>query len=244
MPNDVYDELVRVAKERAFEWCERAAAILKESGIKATQVVRVGQPADEITCYAKESGHDLIVMGAQGVSQLTRLLIGSTTEAVVHHAPCSVLVARNASDATKQRMTQPCVAISTDGSDAEDQIVTLVTSLALSKETRLKLLSVVEDLFLLSPDSENGAYIARKTTQALDRLAQKLSLSSCNIEKCVLEGTHVGHAISDFITSQSCDLVVVGDKGRSAIARFFLGSVSRFVLQHSPCSVLVAKKRA
>ncbi len=238
MPDDVYDGLMQLARTRASEWFQRAAAILKEANIGTAEVVRVGQSADEITRYAKESQADLVVMGAQGGSQLTRLLIGSTTEAVVNHAPCSVLVVRNT---TKLPPENPVVAISTDGSEIEDQIVIQIESLGLPKQSELQLLSVVEDLFLLSPDSESGAYVARATSEALKRLAKRLDGVSSNIEKVVLEGSHVGNSISEFLTSHPVDLVVLGDKGRSAIAHFFLGSVSRYVLHHAPCSVLIAK---
>jgi len=37
---------------------------------------------------------DLVAMGTRGVGGLRRMVLGSTASAVVHHAPCSVLVAR------------------------------------------------------------------------------------------------------------------------------------------------------
>jgi nucleotide-binding universal stress UspA family protein len=241
MPDDVYDGLMRLARKRASGWFQRAAAILKEAGIDAAEVVRLGQSADEITRYAKESQVDLVVMGAQGGSQLTRLLIGSTTEAVVNHAPCSVVVVRNTA---KLPPENPRVAIATDGSDVEDTLVTQIESLRIPTQSKLQLLSVVEDLFLLAPDSESGAYVARATSEALERLAKRLDGVSNNIEKVVLEGSHVGNSISEYLTSHPVDLVVLGDKGRSAIVHFFLGSVSRYVLHHAPCSVLIAKKKS
>ncbi|MCY2976941.1 MAG: universal stress protein [Planctomycetota bacterium] len=241
MPDDVYEGLMRLARTRASEWFQRAVAILKEANIDAAEVVRMGQSADEITRYAKESQSDLVVMGAQGGSQLTRLLIGSTTEAVVNHTPCSVLVVRNT---TKLPPENPVVAIATDGSGIEGQIVMAIESLGLPKQSKLQLLSVVEDLFLLAPDSESGAYVARATSEALGRLEVRLDGVSSNIEKVVLEGAHVGDSLSEYLTSHPVDLVVLGDKGRSAIVHFFLGSVSRYVLHHAPCSVLIAKKKS
>jgi nucleotide-binding universal stress UspA family protein len=40
---------------------------------------------------------DLVVMGTQGLTGLSRLWVGSVAGAVAHHAPCSVLLARAAS---------------------------------------------------------------------------------------------------------------------------------------------------
>lgn len=67
---------------------------MQEVGIASVHVVNLGQAADEITQYAKVSKTDLIVVGARGMSLLSRVLIGSTSQTVARHAPCSVLVVR------------------------------------------------------------------------------------------------------------------------------------------------------
>lgn len=56
-------------------------------------VVR-GHPATVICEYARERVCDLIVLSTHGRSGLSHLLVGSTTEQVVRHAPCSVLTVR------------------------------------------------------------------------------------------------------------------------------------------------------
>jgi len=37
---------------------------------------------------------DLIVMGSRGLGRFQRLLLGSVSEGVLHHAHCSILVVR------------------------------------------------------------------------------------------------------------------------------------------------------
>jgi nucleotide-binding universal stress UspA family protein len=48
----------------------------------------------EIVKAASEGNVDLIILGTQGRTGLAHLLIGSTAERVVRHAPCPVLVVR------------------------------------------------------------------------------------------------------------------------------------------------------
>jgi nucleotide-binding universal stress UspA family protein len=64
------------------------------SRVRVNSTVRLGNPKHEIIQTAKETNTDLIVMGMHGRSGLARLLTGSTTEHVVRHAPCPVLVVR------------------------------------------------------------------------------------------------------------------------------------------------------
>jgi nucleotide-binding universal stress UspA family protein len=63
-------------------------------GIKAEAYIRVGYPFDEIVAMADHLNVDLIVIGSRGLSGMTRLLVGSTAQRVVEHAPCPVLVVK------------------------------------------------------------------------------------------------------------------------------------------------------
>ena len=53
-----------------------------------------GSPAQVIVDEAESWGADLIVMGSRGLGIWNRLLLGSVSNAVVHHSKCSVEVVR------------------------------------------------------------------------------------------------------------------------------------------------------
>ncbi len=53
-----------------------------------------GSPAQVIVDEAEHWGADLIIMGSRGLGMWNRLLLGSVSNAVVHHAKCSVEVVR------------------------------------------------------------------------------------------------------------------------------------------------------
>jgi nucleotide-binding universal stress UspA family protein len=65
-----------------------------EDEIKHDFVVVEGRSASEITAYAREAAIDLIVMATHGYSGLEQALVGSTTDRVIRHTPCPVLVVR------------------------------------------------------------------------------------------------------------------------------------------------------
>ena len=50
-----------------------------------------GNPADSLRDYATANAIDLIIVGVRPRSSFQKILIGSTTESMVRHAPCNVL---------------------------------------------------------------------------------------------------------------------------------------------------------
>ena len=67
----------------------------KEAGDHVSEViVRCGAAFNEIARAAEELDIDLIVLSTHGYTGLKHILLGSTAERVVRHAPCAVLVLR------------------------------------------------------------------------------------------------------------------------------------------------------
>ncbi|HCA56417.1 MAG TPA: hypothetical protein DEP46_00385, partial [Blastocatellia bacterium] len=89
-------EMEKTAREHAekvlSETCERLEGICKN--LTVTSDVLFGSPESRIVETAEEWGSDLIVVGSHGYSRWERLLLGSVSQSVVHHAPCSVMVVR------------------------------------------------------------------------------------------------------------------------------------------------------
>jgi nucleotide-binding universal stress UspA family protein len=81
-------------RTRAQKLVDRAAKKLKAAGFKADTMLVEGDARAGIVDCAKEWRADLIVLGSHGRTGLKRFLLGSTSEAVGHHAPCSVEVVR------------------------------------------------------------------------------------------------------------------------------------------------------
>ena len=56
--------------------------------------VRLGKPAGEILALAQEIGADQIILGCHERNAVGRILVGSVSTEVLHHARCPVTVAR------------------------------------------------------------------------------------------------------------------------------------------------------
>jgi nucleotide-binding universal stress UspA family protein len=83
------DSAAREALARLVSAEDREKLHAKEAVIAALN------PADAIVTYADEQRIDLIVMGSQGRSGLSRLMVGSVAERVVRFSPCPVLTVRH-----------------------------------------------------------------------------------------------------------------------------------------------------
>lgn len=77
------------------ELLNRYAETATKAGVQpVSKVLLQGQVAEELLVYLDEYKPDLLVMGARGLSTARRILLGSVSDAVIHHAHCSVLVVR------------------------------------------------------------------------------------------------------------------------------------------------------
>lgn len=90
---DVSD-VQQAADNAAANTVARAVAQLQSRGFRADGASPEGDPKSMIADYAKEWGADLIVVGSCDKSRLETFFVGSVSESVVKHAPCSVLVAK------------------------------------------------------------------------------------------------------------------------------------------------------
>jgi nucleotide-binding universal stress UspA family protein len=95
---EYYQKLDDLAHARAVEAVEAAAERIRSCEREATVTTKVelGRPAQVIVECAAEWGPDLVIVGSHGRGFWGRLSLGSVSDAVVHHAPCSVLVVRGA----------------------------------------------------------------------------------------------------------------------------------------------------
>ncbi len=74
---------------------DSARSIMADAGVEAEYHEVNNYPSEAIVEAAETQDADLIVVGSRGEGMAKRLLHGSVSTNVFHHAPCAVLIVRN-----------------------------------------------------------------------------------------------------------------------------------------------------
>ncbi len=200
--------------------------------------------ADVAICAeAMANGADLIIAGRHGEHRLSERLLGTVTERVVRHAPCSVWVAHPATREPPVLTTH--IVAATDLSEASLAAVRAAAMLGGAFSSWVTLVhsyDVFPPLDMLrrdeAPDEPHA--FGERVAQALEKLRTE-QLDGVPAGVKVLRDKSTVTAICDFASDQGADLVVTGTHGRSGVSRLLIGSVAERVIRHAPCSVLVVR---
>ena len=96
---EYYNEVEKAGHNQAKKAAEQAEvqirSLFPNLSLNITAEVVNGSPQRVLVEKAQEWGADLIIVGSHGYGFWERALLGSVSNSVVHHAPCSVLVVRN-----------------------------------------------------------------------------------------------------------------------------------------------------
>jgi nucleotide-binding universal stress UspA family protein len=230
-------------KENAAKAYSRASDLLSQEGCSSVHVCRVGHAAHEILQYAREVAADLIVIGARGNSSLQRIFLGSTSDAVATHASCSVLVVRHPDDSSLGKSPFH-ITCAYDGSESSKETILQLAATKWPEGSELNLVNCIQHPALLDADIPYDRYLTESMRQSLEDAGNQLASNFASVSQHVLEEVHVGESILNFANESKADLIAIGDTGQSAISRFFVGSVSRFVLHHAHCTVWLTRKKS
>lgn len=207
-----------------------------------------GRPATVIVDDARALAADLIVVGSRGRGSIESLVLGSVSGEVVDHAPCPVLVARQAGLAR--------VIFAADGSPSAATAEALLAQWPIFEGLPIRVVSVADVVHPWHTGIAPMMY-----GQVIEAYAQDLEaakdehrrIADESAERLRAAGRDAiaelrdGDAASEIIAAagaSNADLVVLGSRGRTGLTRLLLGSVARNVLHGSSASILVVRDGA
>jgi nucleotide-binding universal stress UspA family protein len=196
--------------------------------------VAMGPTYSEIVELARQFQADLIVLGAAEAGALRRMILGSTADGVIRHAPCPVFVVRPESTFPPARVEIP-VDLSPISANALRQGVDFLTRLGAGLEG-------TEVLFVLNPLELAGSlHFSPEQVErfTLDELRNFLKVNDVSPRLARVRTGYPWEQILAAAEERRADLVILGTHGRRGFQRLMLGSVATGVMHHATCNLLV-----
>jgi nucleotide-binding universal stress UspA family protein len=196
-------------------------------------------PVSVLVDLSKEA--QLVVVGCRGQHALRRVLLGSVSTGLVHHAHCPVAVIHDESPDSLNPSKLP-VLVGVDGSPASEMATAIAFDEASWRGVDLVALHAWQDADLEAvPSMEWSAQEAVRNETLAERLAGwRDRYPDVLVHPRVVWGDPARHLLEE---SESAQLVVVGSHGRGGFAGMLLGSVSTAVTHAARVPVIVARQR-
>lgn len=93
--NEAYQQEWMEFERKGLEMLRSYSRQAISARVKTEFTQITGHPSSTICEFARSCSADLIAIGRRGRSGLQEMLLGSVSNYVVHHAPCSILLVQN-----------------------------------------------------------------------------------------------------------------------------------------------------
>ena len=223
--------------------------LVSDSHLSVDTCLRQGDPIATILAEAQEGDYDLVVIGARKEVGLTQRLLGSVAQAVVRRAPTSVLVVKRARPEPRPEPVEGLkrILICTGGLDVANPVIKAGAQLAGAAHAQATLLYVTSptaSMYAGLEVEETLPRLLRSDTPVAQHLrhgAETLAQHQVAAELRLRHGV-VADEILREAREGNYDLIAIGASGAAGRLRaWLLGNVTRQVVEHASCSVLVAR---
>lgn len=245
-----YETLREIKRDIAPRIIDSALKILKPVKARISTAIIEGAPEECIINSAVESDMDMIVMGARGIKGIKAFFVGSVTRSVAVRSPKPVLITKVP---VRERPEGIRVLFATDGSDYSLSTGEFLSGLPFHENAKLTIVNAMPTEFMDIPETF-APEIVEKTIELTDRIREiRLKQSKEIVDRArelldkrfrkidvLMQPGDPSAEIVRTAEAIKADLIAVGCRGLRGI-RGVMGSVSRSVLMHSACSVLIGK---
>jgi nucleotide-binding universal stress UspA family protein len=203
-------------------------------------VVPDTSPSRGLKAFAAEQSVDLVVVGSSHRGSVGRVVLGDTGHAVLHGAPCPVLVAPAGFAA---RSTRPAtIGVAFNGSPEAELALEMAVTLTQALGAQLAVAEVLEVGAI--PDTwgyQVSDYLDALAAPAQKRLDEFVAALPVPATGSLLQGP-VHLVLREF--ARHVDLMVCGSRGWGPAARLAFGSTAQKLMHHAPGLVLVVPRGA
>jgi nucleotide-binding universal stress UspA family protein len=186
---------------------------------------------------AEEQRADLLVVGSTRHALVGRVLMGDDCRASLDGAPCAIGVAPRGYTLAPRALER--IGVGYDASPESARVLAAARELAGAYAGTVKAISVVS-----LQEVREDKPIPADWPDAIDELIERHSEELAQLDG--VEGVVIyGGPREELVQAgKELDLLIVGSRGYGPIGRLFHGSVSRYLVGHATCPLLVLRRQA
>ena len=220
-------------------------SIEASGGVSVEPHLLQGPPIDAILDLCEELRPGLVVMGSRGLGPVGRLLVGSVSEGVVHHASCPILVAHGGEEAWPPER----IVAGDDGSESAELAAKMAAGIGGLFGAEQVLVRAHQN-----PPEPIGGWSAedrRRLDEARSREERELN-GRAQVIRVAAGGRPKARVVDADATlalllaaeegDERKTMIAVGSRGLSVVGRARLGSVSTNILRAASGPVLIYSK--
>ena len=232
----------RELRRQGQEILDQQVQNIEGAGVTVAQAhLRAGRTSDEVIKLSEELGVGLLVVGSRGMGTVRRILIGSHSEEIVHHAHVPVLVVRRGHSAWPPSR----VVIGEDFSDDAKKAGELAANIAGLYGSQVTLVYAHPDLPEVPPGEARDSAVQElggiweRDEERLESRADALKEMAGSRPEVRVSDGYPASVILRATQETPPPLVAVGSRGLAGLTRTRLGSVSTKVVTAALGPVLV-----
>ena len=244
VPGFAHDFVKRELERQGQEILDAQVEKIQATGATVAGAhLRGGRTSNEVIALSEEIEAGLLIVGSRGLGTVKRILMGSQSEEIVHHARVPVLVLRAGDDVWPPER----LVIGDDLSDDARRAGELAAGIGALYGSKALLLFAHPDLPEVPPGSaratvqDNVTDMRGRDEEALERRAGELEAILGSRPETELSGDYPATVLLEAAGREPRPaLVAVGSRGLAGITRTRLGSVSTKVVTAARGPVLVS----
>ena len=221
---------------------EEAATSLRDAGITPRIVLGAGEPIRQILNETSASFYDLVVIGAQRKSSGGVSWSSGKTYEVIKATPPPVLVAIGENRDLKRFL------VCTGGREFIEAAVELTGKLAAALKASVTLLHVMAeppamyaDLVQLEEDLDRLLESKSELGVNLQKQKRRLERLGVDVRVRIRHGIVVDQVFAEAAQGEHDVIVTGSSQGRGIVRHYIMGDLTRSILDHANCPVLVAR---
>ena len=232
------------ADDKASRASARIDTLMEKRNADWQQIIRFGDPVEEVARFAEETEADLVIAASHGISGWRRLLLGTVVERLARYLTRPLLVIRRARQpkiAGDLKLSR--IVVSCDLTEGAATLLDYALKLATSFDAELHLVHAIEAPINASimdptaaPYGEVQNALQQRISDQLVTLIADRGNTAITIKPVVLPGLPY-EEILEYASVHAADLIIVGVRKRQSVEKWLIGSTTEALLRHAVCPV-------